>query len=101
MWRPTFRWPVRSILRHGTTLALLISAGAMTAKEKIIVVDCANKGKISVALLDESPALRIEFKGTCAEDVLITRSNTTLIGVAAGARIVGANNVLPEFRQPA
>src|SRR5688500_17469721 len=100
MSRPKFRWPALWTVRHAVALALLISAGAMTAKEKTIVVDCANKGKINVALTDESPQLRIEFKGICAEDVLITRSNTTLIGVEAGARIVGAV-VPPESRQPA
>jgi hypothetical protein len=55
-----------------------------------VAVDCDAGDTIADALAQRADELRVEITGSCVEDVLIRRDRTTLVGVAAGAEIVGS-----------
>lgn len=73
------------------------SAPTPVPAERTIQVDCDAGYTLAEALAQRADELIVEFSGSCEENLIVRRDRTRLIGVAAGAEIVGS----PGFPTPA
>lgn len=73
------------------------SAPTPVPAERTIQVDCDAGDTLAEALAQRADELIVEFSGSCEENLILRRDRTRLVGVAAGAEIVGS----PGFPTPA
>lgn len=67
--------------------ALLAQPGPPPLPEATVTVDCDAGDTLAVALETRAEALTIEFTGTCAEELVITRDRLTIRGLDASATV--------------
>ncbi len=74
----------------------LVAAGAAAKTTKTVQVDCDKGGSLGAALEEKADQLVIEFSGTCAEDVLVSRRSVTLRGIGDAPAVTGADTADPQ-----
>lgn len=62
-----------------------------------VQVDCDAGETLADALAERADELTVEFSGSCAEEVVIRRDRTRIVGVAPGAEIVGNPSPVAPF----
>ncbi|HET7764666.1 MAG TPA: right-handed parallel beta-helix repeat-containing protein [Burkholderiales bacterium] len=70
------------------------------SKDRTVTVDCASGDTVARALTrgDDRKSLTILVSGTCAENIVINRSDVKLAAAAPGATVVGADATLDVIR---
>lgn len=66
------------------------ATGSKVPAYATVKVDCSKGDSLSAALATPALDLRVEFSGTCTEDVTIDRGQVTLVGATPGAAIAGS-----------